>query len=204
MKSFNDFSDEYPDLREDDQTKEELHQRTDVVSDELWEIVEERKEKSIEFRKQIMEAGHVEFNLALLTQNAQQLMQSEVDLFKTEIQVIQDYYHAIEEKLIPEAPLAQSVEIGFDGEEAPPIETIGENNDPTKLENYTYPRLDRLLALALKQQVVQDITQANAVADAKGAKKGGKEAKKGGTVAEEDKQVEESVYVKEMRDAIKV
>ena len=72
------------------------------------------------------------------------------------------------------------------------------------MENYTYPRLDRLLALALKQQVVQDITQANAVADAKGAKKGGKEAKKGGTVAEEDKQVEESVYVKEMRDAIKV
>ena len=51
MKSFNDFSDEYPDLREDDQTKDELHQRTDVVSDELWEIVEERKEKSIEFRK---------------------------------------------------------------------------------------------------------------------------------------------------------
>ena len=85
VKSFNEFSDEYPDLREDDQTKEELHQRTDVVSDELWEIVEERKEKSIEFRKQIMEAGHVEFNLALLTTNAQQLMQVEVDLFKTEI-----------------------------------------------------------------------------------------------------------------------
>ena len=106
VKSFNDFSDEYPDLREDDQTKEELHQRTDVVSDELWEIVEERKEKSIEFRKQIMEAGHVEFNLALLTQNAQQLMQGEVDLFKTEIQILQDYYHAIEEKLIPEAPAA--------------------------------------------------------------------------------------------------
>lgn len=42
------------------------------------------------------------------------------------------------------------------------------------------------------------------MADAKGAKKGGKEAKKGGTVAEEDKQVEESVFVKEMRDAIKV
>ena len=53
-----------------------------------------------------MEAGHVEFNLALLTQNAQQLMQSEVDLFKTEIQILQDYYHAIEEKLIPEAPAA--------------------------------------------------------------------------------------------------
>ena len=44
VKSFNEFSDQYPDLREDDQTKEELHQRTDALSDELWEIVEERKE----------------------------------------------------------------------------------------------------------------------------------------------------------------
>ena len=67
VKNFNEFSNEYPDLREDDQTKEELHQRVDVLSDELWEIVEDRKEKAIEFRKQIMEAGHVEFNLALLT-----------------------------------------------------------------------------------------------------------------------------------------
>ena len=41
---FNHFSDEYPDLREDDSTKEELHQRADVLSDELWEIVEERKD----------------------------------------------------------------------------------------------------------------------------------------------------------------
>lgn len=44
VREFNEFSDEYPDLREDDQTKEELHQRTDVLSDELWEIVEDRKE----------------------------------------------------------------------------------------------------------------------------------------------------------------
>ena len=51
-------------------------------------FVEERKEKAIEFRKQIMEAGHVEFNLSLLTQNAQQLMQSEVDKFKTEVQIL--------------------------------------------------------------------------------------------------------------------
>ena len=41
---FNHFSDEYSDLREDDSTKKELHQRADVLSDELREIVEERKD----------------------------------------------------------------------------------------------------------------------------------------------------------------
>ena len=71
VRSFNEFSDQYPDLREDDQTKEELHQRTDALSDELWEIVEERKEQSVEFRKKVMESGSVEFNLEFLTQIAQ-------------------------------------------------------------------------------------------------------------------------------------
>ena len=131
-------------------------------------------------------------------------MQSEVDKFKTVIQIIQDYYHAIEEKLIPEAPNATTVEIGFDGEEPPPVESIAEGLDPNKLESYTYPRLDKLLALALKQQVVPDVTQVNASADGKGGKAKGKDTKKGGTAQEEEKQVEESIYVKEMRETIRI
>lgn len=54
-------------MREDEQTKEELHQRTDALSDELWEIVEDRKEQAVEYRKKIMESGFVEFNLQFLT-----------------------------------------------------------------------------------------------------------------------------------------
>ena len=59
---------------------------------------------------------------------------------------MQDYYHAIEEKLIPEAPAATTVEIGFDGEEPPAVETIAEGLDVNDIANYAYPRLDRLLA----------------------------------------------------------
>ena len=44
IKDFNDFSDQFPDLREDEATKDELHQRVDTLSDELWEIIEDRKE----------------------------------------------------------------------------------------------------------------------------------------------------------------
>lgn len=71
MIKFNQFSDDFPDLREDDQTKEELHQRTDVLSDELWEIVEERKEQSVDLRKQIMESGTCEYALQFITTIAQ-------------------------------------------------------------------------------------------------------------------------------------
>ena len=104
IDEFNAFSDEQPDMREDDQTKEELHQRTDILSDELWEIAEDRKEQAVEERKKIMESGWVEFSLEYLTVCSQQMMQSEIDKFKGTIQLIHDYYHAIDEKLIPESP----------------------------------------------------------------------------------------------------
>jgi hypothetical protein len=42
-----------------------------VLSDELWEIVEERKEHNIEERKKIMESGSVENGLEFLTICAQ-------------------------------------------------------------------------------------------------------------------------------------
>jgi hypothetical protein len=108
---FNKFSDEFPDMREDDQTKEELHQRVDILSDELWEIAEDRKDQAIEERKKIMESGWVEFQQEYLTNCAQSLMQCEIDKFKGTIQLIHDYYHAIEEKHIPDLPESMTVDL---------------------------------------------------------------------------------------------
>lgn len=51
MAEFNQFSEEFPDLREDDQTKEELHQRIDILGDEMWEIIEERRDQALEEAK---------------------------------------------------------------------------------------------------------------------------------------------------------
>lgn len=130
-------------------------------------------------------------------------MQAEVDKFKINTQILHDYYHAIEEKLIPEAPPASIVEVGFpEGEEPPAFESIPDGADATKIESYSYPRLDKLLAIAVKLQVVPDVSQQQAPTD--GKKAGGKKGDKKGAVAEEEKTIEESIYVKEMRDAIKV
>ena len=67
VAEFNAFSGEYPDMREDDQTKDELHQRTDILSDELWEIAEDRKDQAIEERKKVMESQWVEYQLEYFT-----------------------------------------------------------------------------------------------------------------------------------------
>jgi len=65
----------------------------------------------------------------------------------------------------------------------PPIETIPDGADNTNYKNYNYPRLDKILQYALKNQVVPDV---NAVAVAKDAKGGAKAPppKKGAAVKE--------------------
>lgn len=57
----------------------------DILSDELWEIIEERKEQHVDERKKIMESGWVEHELAFMVNSAQSLMQAEVDKFKSSI-----------------------------------------------------------------------------------------------------------------------
>lgn len=114
-----------------------------------------------------MESGTCESALAFVTTVAQQLMQAELDKFKVTIQILQDYYHAIEEKLIPEAAPISTVDLGFDDGDAPPIESLPEGADATNPDLYTYPRLDKLLVLALKQQITNDFSQQNQVSDPK-------------------------------------
>ena len=150
-----------------------------------------------------MESGGVEFSLNLLTNCAKQLMQAELDKFKICVQLLQDYYHAIEDKVLPEAPQANITELAFaEHEEPPPIEQKVEGADENLVESWTFPRLDKLLVMALKQQVVPDVTQQQQVVDPKkGAKK---DLKKGQTKVEEEVALaEESPYIKEMREAIK-
>ena len=206
IQEFNDFSDQYPDMREDDQTKEELHQRVDILSDELWEIAEERREQAVEERKKIMESGWVEFSLEYLTSCAQNMMQGEIDKFKGTVQLIHDYYHAIEERLVPEtAADSATVDLLKEDAELPEVERLTEGADMKDLAAYSYPRLDELFKRALKAQVVPDVSSQAAAADAgKGkAPAKGKDAKKGGA-AETSEIKPESLYVKEMKEAIKV
>lgn len=174
----------------------------DTLSDELWEIIEERKEQHVEERKKIMESGWVEHELSFLVNSAQSLMQAEVDKFKSSVQILQDYYHAFEDKLIPEPPPMVTTDLIAEGEELPPVEQLAEGSDASQVVSYQYPRLDKIFEKALKSQFVADVTAGSAAAqDKKGAPAKGKDPKK---ATDEEKPVEDSQYVREMKAAIKV
>jgi len=94
------------------------------------------------------------------------------------------------------------VELAFEADDNPAIEFLPEGADRALIQNYTYPRLDRLLAMAIKYQIVPDVTQivhSSTAADKKGAK-----AAPAKNTPVEQKEVEESLYVKEMKEAIKI
>lgn len=73
-----------------------------------------------------MQIGWIEYELDLMTTSAQKFMQTEVDRFRASIQLLQDYYHAIDERLIAEAPAAYIVDIAGETEELPAVETLPE------------------------------------------------------------------------------
>ena len=94
--------------------------------------------------------------------------------------MIHDYYHAIEEKLIPEAPEFITADLIKEDTELPEVERIIEGVDATLIEAYTYPRLDDVFKRALKAQAVPDVLNQAAAADA--GKKGGKKDPKKGSI----------------------
>ena len=181
VEEFNRFSDEFPDLREDEQTKEELHQRVDQLADDLYDVAEERKEEALEERSRIMGSGWMEAELEMLTTIAQDLLQNEVDKFRGCVQLLQDYYCAVEDRVIPEPPTQATTELIGEGEELPPVLAEGDAG--------SFPRLEKLYEKAIKAQFLAEAANMGAAAADKKAPPKGKDPKKGG----EEEKVETSM-----------
>lgn len=81
IDSFNKFSDEFPDLREDEQTKEELQNRVETLSNDLWAIIENRKDEAIGERKRIMENGWIQHEMKKLIRHGLKIIQCEINKF---------------------------------------------------------------------------------------------------------------------------
>jgi hypothetical protein len=65
---------------------------------------------------------------------------------------VHDYYHAIEDKLIPEAPAPEqyTVDLMDAGADLPDVEKIADGVDSFDITAYSYPRLDDFFKKAIK------------------------------------------------------
>ncbi|XP_053304104.1 sperm flagellar protein 2 [Spea bombifrons] len=91
-----DFSSVPDDMREDEETKAELHQRVDDLRDRLWDICDNRKEEAEQERADIMNEGWLQDHLGILANHFITVMQAEVDRFQDTARLLHDYYQGME------------------------------------------------------------------------------------------------------------
>ena len=128
---------------EEDQTKEELHQRVEDLHQLLWEIVETKKEEATEERKQIMNSNYIEDEMDFYVANIHRLIQAEMDRYFGSIQLINDYYNTLEGKPLTDPLDTPLPDILVGSPELfPPIENP---DDPE-----SFPRLELLYNNAVK------------------------------------------------------
>ncbi|XP_074022211.1 sperm flagellar protein 2 [Numenius arquata] len=94
-----DFNSIADDLREDDETKAELHQRVTDLRDLLWDICDNRREEAEQERTDIMNDGWLQDHRGIVMNHFFSLMQVEVDRFQDTKRLLHDYYRAMEGKI---------------------------------------------------------------------------------------------------------
>uniref|UniRef100_A0A8C6XV00 Sperm flagellar 2 n=1 Tax=Naja naja TaxID=35670 RepID=A0A8C6XV00_NAJNA len=94
-----DYNSVADDLWDDDETKEELHQRVTDLRDRLWDICENRRDEAEQERCDIMNDGWLPDRIGLLMNHIFSLMQNEMDRFQDTKKVLHDYYRAMEGKI---------------------------------------------------------------------------------------------------------
>ncbi|NWU07218.1 SPEF2 protein, partial [Cephalopterus ornatus] len=93
---FNSISD---DLRDDEETKAELHQRVTDLRDLLWDICDSRREEAEQERTDIMNKDWLPDHRGIAMNHFFSLMQVEVDRFQDTKRILHDYYRSMEGKI---------------------------------------------------------------------------------------------------------
>ncbi|KAM3867441.1 sperm flagellar protein 2 [Diretmus argenteus] len=99
QKDYNSVPD---DMRDNDDTKAELHQRLDDLREHLWDICDKLKEQDEQERAALMGDGWLEDHTAVLINHYSTLMQVEVDRFQDTLCILRDYYLGMYRQVLPE------------------------------------------------------------------------------------------------------
>ncbi|KAK2910926.1 hypothetical protein Q8A67_003059 [Cirrhinus molitorella] len=90
-------------IREDEETKGELHQRLDDLRERLWDICDKRKEEAEQERAAVIDDGWLDDHTAVLINHYSALMQVEVGRFQDSLCLLRDYYTAMSKTAFPES-----------------------------------------------------------------------------------------------------
>jgi adenylate kinase family enzyme len=143
---FNRFSEEYPELKTDEQVKAEFHQDLADLGDGIWEIIDERKDEAIEERKKIMNSGWIEKEMEKFYYNAEKVFIMEVEKFYTSLIIIRQFYLNMDSRLYHEISGFKPLDIlKEDDFSSIPLEKVDEVSG-----KFTFPRIEKIYKNAIK------------------------------------------------------
>ncbi|XP_068594487.1 sperm flagellar protein 2 [Brachionichthys hirsutus] len=99
QKDFNRLRD---DMREDEETKAELHLRLDELCERLWDITEKRKEEAEQEMAAVMDEGWLEEHTMVFVNHHSILLQVELNRFQATLCILRVYYLSMYNQVLPE------------------------------------------------------------------------------------------------------
>lgn len=92
------------DMRDDPETKAELHMRASELQDSLWDICTNRDEQSEAELDAIRNDGFIHDHVGVITNHFTAILQTELDRYKDTVAIIEDYYVASQGEIIAGEP----------------------------------------------------------------------------------------------------
>ncbi|XP_053336412.1 sperm flagellar protein 2 [Clarias gariepinus] len=99
QREYNSVSD---DMRHEEETKSELHQRLEDLRERLKDICEKRKDEALQEKAAVTEDGWIETHTSVLINHYCILIQVEVDRFHYTLRLLKDYYSGMYRGVVPE------------------------------------------------------------------------------------------------------
>lgn len=122
VQEFNAFSEEYPDMRKQDTTKEELHQRADDLQGRLESEINEDRRRSLEHLDEIEKSGWVEAQVDVVAAQVQHTVQMEARRYHSACQMLSDFYFGAMNVGLPPPREAPIIDVLSGKEEAPEVQ----------------------------------------------------------------------------------
>ena len=142
QEKYNAFLDSTPDMIEDNQTKEEMHQRVEDLHELLFDMIETKRDECMDERRSIINSGYLESEMEFFLNNMQTLLQAELFRAFRVSQLLTDYYSLVDRKELSEIPEYYQNQFS-NNYDTLPLENHEDLNNP-------FPRLEKMINDCLK------------------------------------------------------
>ena len=184
------FRSQFKDIKGHQLVNEEFHKDLTDLTNGIWDIISQRKQKAIEKREQIMNSGFFQKQIKHFYENIENLFIQETKKFLLSVNIIKEFYYGLQSEILKSVILPftshiENIDINIIFKDTENLELITIKNNTTgqlkfpKIEKMFYNCMKIIFYLDYAIRTVEDKLKGN-IED---FKQGNKEANNSGTLS---------------------